>query len=103
MRDWILNCITATLLDSRTQDGYLIDLLRERIPRVISTIPAIIAPQIPRRERVVTMMAAMKTPKRIDTIAFWSCMLKRNAATEPVHAPVTGSGMATKSIRPMDL
>lgn len=82
---------------------YVTDRRRERIPRVISAIPAIIAPQIPSKERVVTITAAMNTPKRIDIMALWNLMLKRNAATEPVQAPVMGKGMATKSIRPIDL
>jgi len=49
----------------------------------------------------VTSAPATMTPSAIYNVAQRLRMPKRNAATVPVHAPVTGSGMATNRARPM--
>ena len=69
----------------------------------MSAAPANIAPQIPSIDRVVTITEAIITPRKIDKRAFDNRTLKRNAAIEPVHAPVIGRGMATNNIKPIDL
>ena len=48
----------------------------------------------------VTTTPAIIIPQMIAGIARRSGTLKMNAATQPVHAPVTGRGIATNNIRP---
>lgn len=46
------------------------------------------------------MTPASKTPKKIKKKASLVLILKRMLATEPVQAPVIGSGIPTKRINP---
>ena len=47
-------------------------------------------------------MAAIRTPAAMAGIARFSCMSSIAAIRAPVQAPVPGSGIATKSIRPQN-
>lgn len=49
----------------------------------------------------VTTAPAIITPSAMHSMAQRLRMPKINAATVPVHAPVTGSGIATKSVSPI--
>lgn len=46
------------------------------------------------------MNAAMMTPAKIEGREYFIRILRSAAARAPVHAPVPGSGIPTKSIRP---
>lgn len=46
-----------------------------------------------------TITPEINTPRMIKGIAFFGGIPKTKAATDPLQAPVTGSGMATKNSR----
>lgn len=48
-----------------------------------------------------TIIPAHKTPSIIEGKAYFGFMLNNKAMTEPVHAPVTGKGIATKIANPI--
>ena len=64
-------------------------------------MPAITAPTQPRRHRQVTIAPAIITPQKMEKKAWLNLSPKMKAATEPVQAPVAGSGIATNNISPM--
>ena len=49
----------------------------------------------------VTMIPDIRIPAEIAGIACFKGILNRNAATQPVQAPVIGRGIATKRITPI--
>ena len=49
----------------------------------------------------VTMVPDINIPANMDGTACFRGILNRKAATQPVHAPVTGRGIATKRISPI--
>lgn len=55
---------------------------------------------MPPRVTVVTTTPAIRTPAVIAMSACLKPIPKTKAAAHPVHAPVTGSGMATKIAKP---
>jgi len=54
----------------------------------------------PTKHTARTIEDAMQTPMAIARNAYLKRILKSVAATHPVQAPVIGSGIATKNIRP---
>lgn len=54
----------------------------------------------PRPTTRLTMVHEIRTPSAMDTIDLRRLMPNTQAASAPVQAPVTGRGIATKTIRP---
>ena len=54
---------------------------------------------MPSKVAAETMAAAVRTPNEITNVARQKGTPKINAAITPDHAPVKGSGMATKTKR----
>ena len=52
---------------------------------------------IPKKVNKETIMPAIKTPIDIKRKAFFFGILYKKATIDPVHAPVTGKGMATNN------
>ena len=59
-----------------------------------------IAPHIPNILKVVTIMPARHIPIKMQSSAGKNFIPKIYAAMLPVHAPVTGKGIMTKSMSP---
>jgi len=55
--------------------------------------------EIPRVVIAVTIIPAPKTPIVRKGMEFLGCKLKTQAARHPVHAPVSGNGIATRGTK----
>ena len=76
--------------------------MSQRINNVNKAIDAMSAPHIPNKLRIVTIIPARQIPISMHSNAGKNFIPNIYAAIEPVHAPVMGSGIITKSINPKD-
>lgn len=67
---------------------------------IVSAIAAITAPNHPSRESDVIIMPAIKTPQNIESKDGKNFSPIMKARIDPVHAPVNGNGIPTKSASP---